>query len=111
MVILLHSSRFSIESSFRSRVILMIAIVGVLSMRAVPPVFGQGLASSATFSCTPNHPDRAYFEHDGPAWTVPLSLSSFVLPALPALHRPDFTDSLPLSRETEAQYNRPPPGR
>lgn len=95
---------------FRSRAIVLIAILGVLLIRAMPPTFAQPSPTDvSTVTCTPDHQHRSYFDHEGNSLAVPLRLMFLVVPPPPALHGLNFTDSVPLTRETEPQYNRPPP--
>lgn len=107
-----HVSRFArtaLRRKIPSRFLLAAAILGLLLVRAVPPLVSQASPSYITISCRSDHQHRLCFDHDGPAWSVPSTTFSWVRPPRRILRRAGFWDSLPLTRETEYQFNRPPP--
>jgi hypothetical protein len=96
----------------RSRLVLAIAVVAVLLARTAPPVFAHESFDYSSLSCAWDYHHRACFDHDGPARIVPSSTTTWLeSPPKRLFLRPGFTDSLPLTRESEYQYNRPPPQR
>lgn len=107
-----HVSRFARTAPRRKiplGLLLAAAILVLLLTRVVPPLFSQASPSYTTISCLSDHQHRLCFDHDGLPWSVPSVAFSLIQPPRLILPRSGFWDSLPLTRETEYQFNRPPP--
>src|SRR5579864_2453438 len=93
-----------------SRLSLAVAVVGVLLARTAPPVFAHESFHHASVTCTSHSQHRTCFDHDEPARIARLSSTMWLVPPPKRLFfQSGFTDSLLLTRESEYQYNRPPP--